>query len=136
MSSTRSTSRTRSKWALNATFDLFFELGATEEQIEFPVVYTSGVQGKAGMTKHLEEMKDIEPVFETIVKYIPAPKIEVTDMNGNVVVGSNVLQFLTVNLAQDNYKGKIAVGRLYSGTLKKAATVAHINRAGEIKKVS
>lgn len=125
----------RAEWALNATFDLFFELGASEEQIEFPVVYASGVQGKAGTTKHLEEMKDIEPVFEAIVKYISAPKIGATDTSGNPVSDPNVLQFLTVNLAQDNYKGKIAIGRLYSGTLKKGETVAHITRAGEVKKV-
>jgi GTP-binding protein len=115
----------RPEWALNATFDLFFELGASEEQVEFPVVYASGVQGKAGHTKHLEEMKDIEPVFEAIVKHIPAPKKSDTD----------ILQMLTVNLAYDNYKGKIAVGRLYSGILKKGMTVAHINRAGETKKI-
>ncbi len=127
----------RSEWALNATFDLFFELGASEEQIEFPVVYASGVQGKAGMTKHLEEMKDIEPVFETIVKYIPAPKIVATTEHAtreSTESNPNILQFLTVNLAQDNYKGKIAIGRLYSGTLKKATTVAHVTRTGEIKK--
>jgi GTP-binding protein len=115
----------RPEWALSATFDLFFELGANEEQIEFPTVYASGVQGKAGLAPALEEMKDIEPVFETIVKYIPAPK---ADINAP-------LQMLTVNLAYDNYKGKIAVGRLYAGVLKKASTVGHINRAGEMKKV-
>lgn len=115
----------RPEWALSATFDLFFELGANEEQIEFPTVYASGVQGKAGLTPILEEMKDIEPVFETIVKYIPAPKADV----------NAPLQMLTVNLAYDNYKGKIAVGRLYAGVLKKASTVGHINRAGEMKKV-
>jgi GTP-binding protein len=114
----------RAEWALNATYDLFFELDATEEQIDFPVVYAAATQGKAGYTKHLGEMKDIEPIFETIVKYIPAPKKSETD----------ILQMLTVNLAQDNYKGKIAVGRLYSGTLKKASIVAHINREGVIKK--
>lgn len=114
----------RPEWALNATFDLFFELGANEEQVEFPVIYASGVQGKAGPTKHLEEMKDIEPVFDAIVKHIPPPKKSETD----------ILQMLTVNLMNDNYKGKIAVGRLYSGTLKKATTVAHVNRAGEVKK--
>ena len=129
----------RSEWALNATFDLFFELGASEEQVEFPVIYASGVQGKAGMTKHLEEMKDIEPVFETIVKYIPAPKIGATTQSATgetvetVEGDQSTLQFLAVNLAQDNYKGKIAIGRLYSGTLKKNATVAHVTRAGEIK---
>jgi GTP-binding protein len=114
----------RVEWALNAAYELFFELNATEQQIEFPVIYASGVQGKAGRTNNLAEMKDIEPIFETIVSYIPAPDVDV----------KGPLQFLAVNLAQDNYKGKIAIGRLYSGTLKKAQTVAHINRKGEIKK--
>ncbi len=114
----------RPEWALNATYDLFFELDATEEQIEFPVIYAAAREGKAGFTKDLALMKNIKSVFETIVKYIPAPKRSET----------NVLQMLTVNLAYDNYKGKIAVGRLYSGTLKKAAIVAHVTRSGEIKK--
>ena len=114
----------RPEWALEATYELFFELEATEEQIEFPIIYASSKQGKAGLSKKLEEMKDIEPIFETIVKHIPAP---VADVNAP-------LQMLTVNLAYDNYKGKIAIGRLYAGTLKKAMTVAHITRAGEIKR--
>ena len=113
----------RPAWALNATFDLFFELGATEEQIDFPVIYASAVQGKAGLAPRLEDMRDVEPIFETIVKYIPAPK------KGDLAT----TQMLTVNLVYDNYKGKIAVGRLYSGTLKKGATVAHITRNGNVK---
>ncbi|MDE2018997.1 MAG: translational GTPase TypA [Patescibacteria group bacterium] len=117
----------RPEWALNATYDLFFELDATEEQIEFPVIYAAGAQGKAGPTKDLGGMKDIEPVFEAIVKYIPAPSVPTSD-------AGTPLQFLTVNLAYDNYKGKIAVGRLYAGTLKKGAIVAHITRSGKIKK--
>ena len=114
----------RPEWALNATYDLFFELDATEEQIEFPVIYAASREGKAGFGKDLKEMKDIEPVFEAIVKHIPAPKKSDTD----------ILQMLTVNLAYDNYKGKIAVGRLYSGTLKKGSTIAHVTRSGEVKK--
>jgi GTP-binding protein len=114
----------RAEWALNATYDLFFELDATEEQIDFPIIYAAAAQGKAGTTKHLAEMKDIEPIFEAIVKHIPPPKKSETDL----------LQMLTVNLAYDNYKGKIAVGRLYSGTLKKGMTVAHVRRDGSIKK--
>ncbi len=114
----------RPEWALNAALDLFFELGASEEQIEFPVIYASAMQGKAGLAKHLDEMKDVVPVFETIVQHIPAP----------VVDAAAPLQMLTVNLAYDNYKGKIAIGRLYAGTLKKGMTIAHIMRAGEIKK--
>ncbi|MBU6500689.1 MAG: translational GTPase TypA [Patescibacteria group bacterium] len=113
----------RPEWTLNAIYDLFFELGASEAQIEFPVVYTAASLGKAGFTKNLNEMQNIEPIFETIIKYIPAP---VVDME-------KPLQMLTVNLAYDNYKGKVAVGRLYSGTMKKGMNVAHINRSGEIK---
>ncbi len=113
----------RPEWALNATYDLFFELEASEEQIDFPVVYSAATFGKAGFTKNLGEMKDIKPVFETIVKYIPAP----------VVLENQPLQMLTVNLAYDNYKGKIAVGRLYSGILKKGMKIAHINRLSEVK---
>lgn len=113
----------RPEWALNATYDLFFELEASEDQIDFPVVYTAATFGKAGFTKNLGEMKDIKPVFETIIKYIPAP----------VIPKDQPLQMLTVNLAYDNYKGKIAVGRLYSGALKRGMTVAHINRLGEVK---
>jgi GTP-binding protein len=113
----------RPAWALNATLDLFFELGATEEQIDFPVIYAAAVQGKAGLTPKLDEMTDVEPIFATIVKYIPPPKKGELDTT----------QMLTVNLANDNYKGKIAIGRLYSGTLKKGATVAHITRKGEVK---
>lgn len=114
----------RPEWALNQTYDLFFDLGASEEQIEFPVIYSSSVQGKAGLTPDLSEMKNVEPLFEKIVSYINPPKAD----------KSAPLQMLTVNLAYDNYKGKIAIGRLYSGTLKKSATIAHINRLGEIKK--
>jgi GTP-binding protein len=110
----------RPAWVLNATYDLFFELGASEPQIEFPVLYASATMGKAGLTHELSEMKDITPVFDAIVKYIPAPEARPHDP----------LQMLTVNLAYDNYKGKLAVGRLYAGALKKGMSVVHINRAG------
>lgn len=114
----------RPAWVLNATYDLFFELGATEAQIEFPVLYASATMGKAGFTHELSEMKDITPVFDTIVKYIPPPEARPHDP----------LQMLTVNLAYDNYKGKLAVGRLYAGALKKGMAVTHINRQGESAK--
>ncbi len=114
----------RPEWVLNATYELFIELGASEMQIEFPIIYASAVQGKAGLKSDLSEMKNVEPLFEKIISYIPAPVAE----------HDKPLQMLTVNLVYDNYKGKIAVGRLYSGILKKGMNIAHINRAGEIKK--
>jgi GTP-binding protein len=115
----------RADWALERTFDLFVELGATNEQMDFPIIYASSLAGKAGTENDLSTMKDVRPLFDTIVKIIPPPK------NG---AADDPLQMLTVNLAYDNYKGKIAIGRMYAGTLKKGVPVAHINRAGEIVK--
>jgi GTP-binding protein len=114
----------RPEWALNATYDLFMELGASEQQIEFPVIYAAATLGKAGLKPDLGEMKNIQPLFEAIKSYINPPAID----------EEKPLQMLTVNLAYDNYKGKIAVGRIYSGELKKGMSVSHIDRTGKIKK--
>lgn len=114
----------RPDWVLNATFDLFIELEARDDQIEFPIIYASALQGKAGLTSDLNSMLNIEPLFQAIIEYIPAPKAD----------ESKPLQMLTVNLAYDNYKGKIAIGRLYSGTLKKGMNVAHITRKNKVEK--
>ncbi|MEK7546048.1 MAG: translational GTPase TypA [Patescibacteria group bacterium] len=114
----------RAEWTLNKTFDLFVELGATDRQLDFPVIYASGVQGKAGLGEDLSEMKDVEPLFDTIVNVIPPPTID----------AEAPLQFLSISLAYDNFKGKIAIGRLYSGTLKKNMDVLHIDRTGARKK--
>ncbi len=116
----------RPDWAVNRTFDLFVELGASDSQMDFPVIYTSAIQGKAGRDADLEKMTDIQPLFETILNTIPAPEIH----------AGQPLQMLTVSLVYDNYKGKIAVGRLYSGTLRKNVPVAHVNRQGNIKKAA
>ncbi len=114
----------RPEWVVNSVYDLFIELGATDEQIEFPIIYASAVQGKAGLKPDLSEMKNVEPLFNTILSYIPSPVVDV----------SKPTQMLTVNLIYDNYKGKVAIGRLYSGKIKKGMTVAHITRDAEIKK--
>jgi GTP-binding protein len=113
----------RPEWTLNQTFNLFIDLGASEEQTNFPVIYAVGIQGKAGLKPDLAEMTDIKPLFEKIVEYVPAPVIDET----------KPMQFLVVNLAYDNYKGKLAIGRLYSGKMQKDMQVAHINRQGQIK---
>jgi GTP-binding protein len=114
----------RIDWVLDKTFDLFVELGATDEQTDFPVIYASGVQGKAGFEADLSAMTDIKPVFDTVLKVIPVAKAD----------SAAPAQMLTVNLSYDNYKGKIAVGRLYAGSLKKGQEVMHINRDGVQKK--
>ncbi|MBF8280424.1 MAG: GTP-binding protein TypA, GTP-binding protein [Candidatus Magasanikbacteria bacterium] len=114
----------RPEWVLDQTFDLFVELGASDEQTDFPVIYASAINGVAGEAADLSVMKDVTPIFETIIKNIPAP-------GGDV---NAPLQMLVVSLAQDNYKGKIGIGRIVNGQIKRADTVMHINRAGEQKK--
>ncbi len=109
---------------INKTFDLFLELGADEETALFPTVYSSGKQGKAGLESDLSKMDDIAPVFEAVLKYIPSPKID----------SEKPLQVLITSTIYDNFKGRIAIGRIYNGTIKKGQEVAHINRQGEVKK--
>ncbi|OGL79269.1 GTP-binding protein TypA, partial [Candidatus Uhrbacteria bacterium RIFCSPHIGHO2_12_FULL_57_11] len=115
----------RIEWVVDKTFDLFVELGASDSQADFTILYASAKQGKAGLNPNLAGMTNIIPLFETILEVIPPPAID----------ASAPLQMLTVNLAYDNFKGKIAVGRLYSGTLRKGMEVAHINRDGVTKRV-
>ena len=114
----------RINWVVDKTFDLFVSLGASDEQTDFPIIYASAKQGKAGLAPELSAMSDVKPIFETILKFIPAPKLP--DVK---------LQYLTVSLAYDNYIGKIAVGRLYAGTMKKGQEVLHVRRDGSSAKV-
>ena len=114
----------RPEFALEATLELFLELGAGEHSLNFPVIYASGREGKAGLDSDLSLMKDIEPVFEAIVKHIPGP----------VADEQKSLQMLVTSLDADSFKGRIAIGRIYSGTIKAGQEVTHISRHGEKEK--
>lgn len=92
----------RPDWVLDRTFDLFVELGASDVQADFPVVYASAKQGKAGMENDLAHMTDIRPLFETILREIPNPKAE----------PDGPLQVSVANVAYDSYIGRIAIGRV------------------------
>ena len=83
--------------AVNKTFDLFVELGADDATLDFPIVYASAKQGLAGMEEELSKMKDINPIFDTILKEIPAPEGD----------PEKPLQLLVTALQKDNFKGKI-----------------------------
>lgn len=109
----------RPDWVLNQVFDLFVTLGASDAQTDFPVIYASAKQGKAGLEPDLEKMKDIRTLFETIVKEIPEPK-----------VSEGPLQVSIANVSYDNYKGKMAIGRIVRGTLR-PGPVMWINREGK-----
>lgn len=112
----------RPEYAVNAAFDLFIDLEATEEQADFPVIYTKGLEGVAGYEPD-DLADDLTPLFETIIGYLPGPTV---DENGPT-------QLLVTTLEYSNYVGKIAVGRLTSGTIKEGQTIAHINAEGEMK---
>ncbi len=113
----------RPDWVLDKTFDLFVELGAPDRIADFPVIYASAKQGKAGVAPHLPSMTDIAPVFEAILAHVPAP-------TGDAAAP---LQMLVTTIARDEFKGRIATGRVVNGILHTSGEVAHINRAGVIK---
>ncbi|TSC76228.1 MAG: GTP-binding protein TypA/BipA [Parcubacteria group bacterium Gr01-1014_31] len=110
----------RVSWALERVGDLFLELGATSEQLDFSVVYASALQGKAGLLPDLAAMSDVTPLFTTIVEKIPPPQVRETEP----------LQLPVVALAYDNYVGKIATGRLTQGKIALGDTILHCRRDG------
>jgi GTP-binding protein len=112
----------RPDYAIDRTFDLFLELGADDETAVFPVVYASGRSGKAGLKSDLSVMTNIEPVFEAILNYIPEPGGDPT----------KPLQLRISTLGKDDYKGRIATGKIANGIIKTGEDVAHINREGNI----
>ena len=115
----------RLDYVLNKTFDLFIELGADEAAAYFPVVYAYAKQGLASENPDLSQMKDITPIFEAIIKHIPAPS---GDEN-------KPLQFLVTSISADNFKGRMATGRIINGQMKAVQEIVHINRTGDKKKV-
>lgn len=105
---------------LNETFDLFIELGATEEQADFPVIYAQATAGKAGLSPELEDT--LQPMFDTILKHIPAPKVD----------PDAPLQMLVTTLGYDDYRGVTAVGRIFAGKIKANQKLARIKMDGTI----
>ncbi len=105
---------------LNETFDLFIELGATEEQADFPVVYAQATVGKAGLTPDLGD--NLQPLFDVILKHIPAPKVD----------PEAPLQLLVTMLGYDDYRGVTAIGRVFAGTIKAGQKMARMKLDGSI----
>jgi GTP-binding protein len=103
---------------VNATFDLFIELGATDEQAEFPVIYTRALEGHSGYEPEALE-PDLRPLFDTIVNDLPSPQVD----------PNSPPRLLVTSLAYSSYVGRIAVGRLSSGTLRAGQAIMHIRAA-------
>ena len=103
----------RPSWAIDQTFELFDNLGATDEQLDFPIVYASGLSGFAKMTED-ETSDNMRPLFETILKHTPEP------------AGSAdaVLQFQISQLDYSTYTGRLGIGRILNGRIKPGQIVS------------
>jgi GTP-binding protein len=108
---------------LNEVYDLFIDLDATDEQLEFPVIYTNAKQGSAKLSID-ENSNDLKPLFEMILKTIPPP----------VGKSDGILQLLVTNIDYDDYIGRLAIGRIFSGTVKVGDYVSMAKGDGEMSK--
>ncbi len=97
----------RPDWVINHTFDLFDKLGATDEQLDFPIIYASGLNGFA-MENLEDERKDMRPLFEAILKHVPAPEVD----------AEGPLQMQVCSLDYSTYMGQIGIGRIKRGRIK------------------
>ena len=103
----------RSDWVINHTFDLFANLGATDEQLDFPVVYASALNGYAKL-KEEDESDSMKPLFETIMSHVESPEGDPTAP----------LQFQISALDYSTYTGRMGIGRIRNGVLKSGSPVA------------
>jgi GTP-binding protein len=110
----------RPGWVIDQTFDLFDKLGATDEQLDFPVIYASALQGWASLDATTQQ-PDMAPLFEAVLKYVPEPK---TDAEGP-------LQMQVSTLDYNSYVGRIGIGRIRRGTVKAGMNVVMCEGAKE-----
>lgn len=106
------------KEALDKTFDLFVELNADNELLDFPIVYADGLLGKASLTPELGD--DLQPLFNTIIEHIPGPMIDT----------ASDFQMLVTNLGYDEYSGVTATGRIHSGKIKAGDPIVRMKLDG------
>lgn len=112
----------RPHWVMDQVFDLFDNLGATDEQLDFPVIYTSALMGFA--KRHLEdESSDMTPLLQTILDVVPSPAVDST----------GPFQMQISSLAYSSYVGTIGIGRISRGSIQAKAPVKIINKEGQIR---
>ncbi len=112
----------RPDWVLDQTFDLFDRLGATDEQLDFAVVYASALQGYAGLEVDIDQ-GDMTPLFETIIEHVPPPPVE----------QDGPLQLQVSTLDYNSYVGVIGIGRIQRGAMQRNMPVTVIDREGQIR---
>lgn len=109
----------RTDWVMDQVFDLFDNLGATDEQLDFPIVYASAVNGIAGLSPDAMA-SDMQPLFETIVNVVEPPQVD----------SDGPFQMQISSLDYDNFKGLIGIGRIQRGSIKTNTPVAIIDKEG------
>ena len=112
----------RPDWVVDQVFDLFVNLGATDEQLDFPIIYASALMGVAGL-EHEELAPDMTPLFEAIVKHVEPPKVEL----------EQPFQMQISQLDYSNYVGVIGIGRIKRGKVKPNQTVTVIDSQGKTR---
>jgi len=113
----------RPDWVVDQTFDLFDRLGASDEQLDFPVIYASAIKGWSSVdVKHRDG--DMTPLFETIVEHVPAPKV---DLNGPFQLQVSALDY-------SSYTGVIGIGRIRRGRIERNSSVAIAGADGTTRK--
>ena len=110
----------RPEWVIDQVFDLFDKLGATNEQLDFPIVYASGLNGYAGMEDTVRD-GDMTPLYEAIMKYVPAPEVE----------AEGPFQMRISQLDYNNFVGVIGIGRIQRGKVRKNMPVSIVDREGK-----
>jgi GTP-binding protein len=110
----------RPHWVLDRTFDLFDRLGATDEQLDFPVIYASALHGYAGLDEEVRS-GDMTPLFETIVSQVSPPQV---DREGP-------FQLQVSSLGYNSYVGVIGIGRIRRGMIKTNTPVVILDRHGQ-----
>jgi GTP-binding protein len=113
----------RPDWVINQTFDLFDRLGATDEQLDFPIVYASALEGYASDDANTRE-GDMTPLFETIVKHVPPPDVD----------AEGTLQLQVSSLDYDTYVGVLGIGRIRRGTINANAAVSVVAPDGSSRR--
>ena len=112
----------RPEWALDQTFDLFDRLGATDEQLDFPVVYASALEGWASLAS-AERGSDMTPLFQTIVDFVPPPEV---DLDGPFQLQVSALNY-------SSYVGVIGIGRVQRGRIARNSAVTVVDASGEAR---
>ncbi|BAM05164.1 translational GTPase TypA [Phycisphaera mikurensis] len=116
----------RPDWVVDQVFDLLAALEADDDALDFPIIYASA---KNGWADHALDgpRRNMQPLFETIVEDVPAPKVENPDPDAP-------LQLMVTSLAFSEYTGRIAIGRVHRGTMTPGTTVSIVNRAGKVSR--